>query len=131
MITSNWILASDEGTMLRVVVYDDTVKKPISEKAEIWFKGHGSWWLKRELKFGGTDKLLGRRPIGEKDHVFLYVDGRKKKEIKIPIQMTSEMNPNGSHRDSLIINIGDKEVEVIGFPLEAAMGKTSTKFKRK
>ena len=58
--------ASGKPVMVRVAVWDDTDKKPVDEKAEIWFRGYGSWWLKPELKYGGTFKNLGRRPSGEK-----------------------------------------------------------------
>ena len=53
---------SGQPIMVRVAVWDDTQKKPVHAKAEIWFRGHGSWWLKSELRYGSTAKNLGTRP---------------------------------------------------------------------
>lgn len=33
---------------VRVGVYDDTERRPMPEKAEIWIRGLGSWWIVRE-----------------------------------------------------------------------------------
>ena len=127
--TGNATLANAE-VMVRVQVYDDTDSKPLHDKAEIWFRGHGSWWLKPETKFGAAAKNLGRRKVGEKDSIALYPDSRDGQEIRIPFSMTAEMNPNGSARDSIIITIGDNEIEIVGLPVEAATGDTTMKVKR-
>jgi len=115
--------------MVRVAIFDDTQKKPVHARAEIWFRGHGSWWLKREMQYGGTVKKLGKRPSGSRQLLILYPEGRKGKELKIPYMMTDEMNPEGSPRDTIFIEISDTEVEVYGLPIKVATGK-SVKYKR-
>lgn len=121
---------SSGDAMVRVQVYDNTERKPLADKAEIWFRGHGSWWLKPDTRYGAAVKNLGRRELGKKDTIALYPDGRGGQEIMIPFTMTSEMNPNGSARDSIIITISDNEVEVVGLPVKAATGDAEMKVKR-
>ena len=116
--------------MVRVQVYDDTERKPLADKAEIWFRGHGSWWLKPDMRNGAATKNLGRRELGNKDTISLYPDGRDAQEIIIPFKMTGEMNPNGSARDSIIITISDNEVKVVGLPVKAAIDDAEIKVKR-
>lgn len=110
--------------MVRVRVWDDTDKIPIHDKAEVWFRGHGSWWLKAETRFGATAKNLGRRTIGVvftgDDSIQLYPAGRDAHEVNIPIMMTAEMNPEGSDRDAVDIIFSDGQIEVVGLPVEAA-----------
>lgn len=50
--------AEEQGIMVRVAVSDYTENNPVDDRAELWFRGHGSWWLKDELEFGGTVKNL-------------------------------------------------------------------------
>ena len=52
--------------IVRVRVWDKTQNNPLHDKAEIWFRGNGSWWLKEETKFGSATKNLGRRKVGVK-----------------------------------------------------------------
>lgn len=118
------VSAASEFVSLRVMVFNDTEKNPIPPKSEIWFRGHGSWWLHKEVASGAAAKDLGKRRVGELDHLFLYPDGRDSKEIKIPVIMTKDMNPEGSVRDSLTIAISDDSIEIGGFPLKAATGET-------
>jgi len=127
-------LGSGRDFIVRVQVWDDTDRKPIHEKAEIWFRGHGSWWLKPASKSGAAAMNLGRREMDvkftEDDAVQFYPEGRTGPKISIPLMMTAAMNPEGSQRDTIIINIDDAEIEVIGLPIEAAIGKTTLKFDR-
>ena len=116
--------------MVRVAVYDDTKNKPVNDKAEIWFKGYGSWWLKPELEFGGTVKKLGTKPSGTKQILYFYPESRDGQEIRIPYKMNNEMNPDGSVRDTINISIKDKEIVVNGFPIKEATGDSEVKYKR-
>lgn len=119
-------VAADVGRMVRVSVWDDTESKPLPDKAELWFRGYGSWWLKPATKFGGDTKKLGDRQPGNRDSLMLYPDGRDGgREITIPIETTTEMSRLGSARDTITISISDDEVEVVGLAIEAATGETS------
>lgn len=121
---------SGKPFMVRVAVNDDTEKNPVHPKAEIWFRGHGSWWLKRELKYGGTVKNLGTRPSGSKQTLVIYPESREGRELKVPYMMTDEMNPKGSPRDMISVDISDTEITVHGLPIKAASGKFEMKYKR-
>jgi len=116
--------------MVRVGVHDDTDKRPLHSKAEIWFRGRGSWWIKTPTKFGSAVENLAEREPNVKDTIHIYPDGRDGKEITVSIMMTAEMIPKGSTRDSLTIEISDTEVTVYGLPLKAATGEYEKKFKR-
>jgi hypothetical protein len=120
---------SGQPIMVRVAIFDDTQKKPVPAKAEIWFRGHGSWWLKQEMQYRVAIKKLGKRPSGSRQLLILYPEGRKGKELEIPYMMTDEMNDEGSARDTIFIEISDTEVKIYGLPIEVATGK-SVKYKR-
>ena len=115
---------------VRVVVNDDTEKNPVHKRAEIWLKGHGSWWLKQELKYGGTVKTFGNLQSGIKNSLYLYPDSRDGKELMVPFLLTEDMNPKGSPRDSIIIIISDKEIIINGLPIKEATGEVEVKFTR-
>ena len=121
---------SGKPYMVRVAVNDDTERKPVHAKAEIWFRGHGSWWLKPELKYGGTFKNLGARPSGAVQTLIIYPESRDGKELKVPYMMTDAMNPKGSPRDMISVDISDTEITVHGLPIKAATGKFELKYKR-
>ncbi len=116
--------------MVRVSVWDDTQRKPVNTRAEIWFKEYGSWWFKQELEYGGTVKDLGLRPSGIPQTLFIYPDSRSGIELKVPYMMTDEMNPKGSPRDMISVYISDSEISVVGLPIEAATGKYELKYRR-
>ena len=117
--------------MVRVAIEDRTKNNPVHPKAEIWFRGHGSWWLKRDLKYGVTAKKLGRRPVGKKQGLIFYPEGREDgPEIKIPYLLTTEMNPKGSHRDTIHIEFFDDKYLANGLPIKAATGDFEIKYSR-
>ena len=127
--------------MVRVAVYDDTKFPPIPARAEIWFRGHGTWWIKQDLRGGIAVKKLGTRPIGELCEgdagLVIYPNGREgigdilaATEIKVPLKMTADMNPAGSVRDTIHITIGSEQVKVSGLPIEAATGEGTLRFDR-
>ena len=115
---------------VRVTVWDDTEKTPVHNRAEIWLKGHGSWFLKSELKYGGAVKTLGNLQSGVKNSLYLYPDSRDGKEFMVPFVLTEDMNPKGSARDMITINISDKEIKFLGLPIEKATGEVEMKFIR-
>lgn len=121
---------SGKPYMVRVSVFDDTSSNPVHPRAEIWFREHGSWWLKPELKYGGTVKNLGTRPSGTQQTLIIYPESRAGKELKVPYMMTDKMNPKGSPRDMISVDISDTEVAVHGLPIKAASGKHELKYKR-
>ncbi|MFW6026817.1 MAG: hypothetical protein ACOCRX_10795 [Candidatus Woesearchaeota archaeon] len=126
----NTVKSATTDIMVRVAVYDDTKNNSVNDKAEIWFKGYGSWWLKPELEFGATVEKLGKKPSGIKQTLYFYPESRDGKEIKIPYKMTNEMNPDGSVRDTINISIKDKEIVVDGLPIKEATGDYEVKYKR-
>ena len=91
---------------------------------------HDSRWLKPELRFGGTFKDLGTGPSGTEQTFIIYPDSRDGKELKVPYMMTDEMNPNGSPRDMISVDISDTKITVHGLPIKAATGKFELKYKR-
>ena len=67
---------------IRVNVFDQTEEKPIPGRAEIWFRGHGSWFFRPDIEFGfSASKLLDYRETdmvhtGD-DGLVIYPDGRQ------------------------------------------------------
>lgn len=124
---SNPAPSEAQDAMVRVQVWVETENNPLHPKAELWFRGHGSWWLKPIEAMGGEAKSLGRRPVGRvvsgDDAIQLYPEGREGEATNIPLKMTREMNPDGSDRDSLLIIFTDEAIEILGIPLEAAIGQ--------
>lgn len=115
---------------VKINVNDDTDNNPVHSRAEIWIRGHGSWFLAPELKYGGTTKTFSGFKLDEKHEMFIYPDSRDGKEMKISFMLTKEMNPQGSVRDALIIDIDDESVTVKGLPIKAASGEFEIKIKR-
>ena len=122
----------DEETLytVRVAVWDDTEKNPVHPRAEIWFRGDGSWWLTRELEHGATTKELGPVPSGTEHTLSIYSESRDGKELEVPFVMTEAMNPKGSVRDTITVEISDTEVVVRGLPIEAATGEVELRHPR-
>ena len=119
-----------QSVMVRVQVWNETENRPLHEKAEIWLRGHGSWWIKSEVQLGAAAKNLAPREVGIQDKLYIYPDSRDGREIEIAFMMTPEMNPNGSDRDSIIVTIYDDAVEVVGLALEATGGEVEQRFGR-
>lgn len=117
--------------VVRVAVWDETEKNKLAEKAEIWFRGHGSWWLQQAAKNGGDVKDLGKRAAAETDKLFIYPDGRDGKEISVSIKMTESMCPNGCARDQIHVTITDSKVTVLGNPIKAANDEVEIEFERR
>ncbi len=122
--------AEEKPIMVRVNVNDDTEKKPVHTKAEIWFLGYGSWWLKNEIKHGGAFKNLGTRISGTQHTLIIYPESRQGTELQVPYMMTKDMNPNGSARDMISVTISDSEITVHGIAIQEANGKFEMKYKR-
>jgi len=116
--------------MVRVAINDDTKRDPVNSKAEIWFRGYGSWWLKPELKYGGTFKNLGSRLCNIKQILHIYPDSRNGKELQVSYMMTKKMNPKGSPRDMINVDISDTQIKVYGLPIKAANDKFELIYKR-
>lgn len=104
------------------MLVDETENRPLANRAEIWVRGNGSWWLTPGLREGGgwTAETLRTVRVGIRDTVMLYVDGRDGGEIAIPFMVTPSMCPNGCGRDAILITITDNAVEVIGEPVSKA-----------
>ena len=111
---------------VRVGVYDDTERRPMPEKAEIWIRGLGSWWIVRE-----TVKNVPERQVGAVDTIFVYPDGRSGKEISVRFKITTDMCPQGCARDLISVAISDTEVSVQGTPIDAANDEFDVILKRR
>ena len=111
---------------VRVGVYDDTERRPMPEKAEIWIQGLGSWWIVRE-----TVKNVPERQVGAVDTIFVYPDGRSGKEISVRFKITTDMCPQGCARDLISVAISDTEVSVQGTPIDAANDEFEVILKRR
>jgi hypothetical protein len=110
---------------VRIGVFEDTDKKPLPKKAEIWIRGLGSWWIARE-----NVKNVADREVGSTDTMFIYPDGRSGKELSVKFKMTSDMCPQGCARDLISVAISDTHVTVNGTPIKAANDKFEVKLKR-
>lgn len=127
--SENVIEVQDEPVSVRIQVMDWTEENPVSDKAEIWIKGMGSWYFKHEIEFGGTAKTIGEKDLNSVYKMHIYPDSRDGKEMMVEFKITEEMNPNGSPRDAISVNIYDAKVEVHGLPIGAANdGKTEFVF---
>lgn len=60
----------------------------------------------------------------------VYPDSRNGKEFAVPFMMTDEMNPEGSPRDMITVDISDTEITVFGLPIKETTGKSELKYKR-
>lgn len=129
--------------MVQIRIYDDTKTNPIHNRAAISFRGNDLWWFKvpastaRE-KFiaAGAKKTLGLRMTGKKydgqNAILLYADGYEiGPTISIPFTMPLGASPSGSDRDSIVIEISDEEVEIMGPPIQATTGHVAMLLKRR
>ncbi len=101
---------------VRVVVLDETSSRPLAARAEIWVRGHGSFWLKpamKELETWGVGTLRIRK-IGISDTLFVYPDARVGQEIAIAFTVNASMCRNGCPRDAIVVTFLDTSVEVAG-----------------
>lgn len=137
------LVRAGEQRMVRVAVWDDTEKRRIPEKAELWLKGTGSVWLHQKcsrlingsLSCGPLD--LGMRDVGQPLELYVYPNGRKldaagreTDELKVPFKLTAEMCASGCMRDMISVIVSDTEVELCGAPI-LATGVKSVKANRK
>jgi len=110
---------------VRVAVFYDTEKSPLPQKAEIWIRGLGSWWIAKE-----NVRNVPGREVGATDTIFVYPDGRSGKELSVPFKMTDEMCSQGCARDLISVDISDTHVVIHGTPIKAANGEFEVKLKR-
>jgi hypothetical protein len=111
---------------VRIAVFDDTEREPLPEKAEIWIRGLGSWWISKE----NVAEVPGR-DVGATDTMFIYPDARSGTELSVRFQMTAEMCPQGCVRDMIQVDISDAEVVVHGAPIRAANDSFEVTLKRR
>lgn len=111
--------------IVRVQVWDDTEQNPMPRQAAFGLQGQLSWQFNHDQNGGPFGRDFGPQLVGERGLALLYPDGTGGQVVRIPYMMTAAMNPQGSARDSIIINIGDTEIEVVGLPIKAATGKAS------
>ena len=114
-----------EAATARIAVFDDTNKNPLPERAEIWIRGLGSWWITKENVMD-----VGGRIVGATDTMFIYPDARSGNELSVKFKMTEDMCRNGCVRDMIQVDISDAEVAVHGAPIKAANGEFRVTLKR-
>ena len=123
--------AEPKTAMVRIMVDDGTDLNPLPERSNLWFRGVGSWWIKRHVRRGGVGGGdFARVPVGTEDHFAIYPDGEDGVEINVPFKMTAKMNPDGSARDTIHVTITDHSVTVLGLPIKAATGEIELSFDR-
>ena len=110
-----------QAQALRVIVYDDTNRRPLPPRAEAWVRCNGSWWLKRMMgrEIMGA-KTLRICQIGALDSLYIYPDTRNGKEIVVPFRVTTSMCRDGCPRDAIHLEIYDDSVKVFGPPVAKA-----------
>lgn len=103
-----------QSKLLEVAVMDWTENNPPAERAEIWVRGHGSWFLDLEFE-GDGPKALGEFPVGElrTDDFYVYPDGRNGAEINVGFEMTEDMI-SGSTQARTFVRIYDDHVQIVG-----------------
>lgn len=99
---------------------DNTETNKLHSRAEVWFKGGGSWFMTNS----GDTKLMPL-PVGGRGDLHIYPDGRDGAEIRVPLMLTSEMNARGSERDLVMISISDSTVTVSGSAVQAGSQEAS------
>lgn len=119
-------VAQAETASVRVAVFDDTEDEPLPQRAEIWIRGLGSWWIAKD-----TVKIVPGRDFGTVDTMFIYPDGRDGSELSVKFKITSEMCPQGCVRDMISVAVEDSYVVVSGTPIRAATEEFEIKLKRK
>lgn len=119
-------VARAEAASVRIAVFDDTENEPIPERAEIWIRGLGSWWITKE-----NVRNVSGREVGAVDTMFIYPDGRSGKELSVKFKITSRMCPQGCARDIVSVAVEDAYVVVSGTPIRAATDKFEVKLKRR
>lgn len=118
---------AQSNAKMSVMVFNNSEKKALPSKSEIWIRGIGSWWL----QYGDVVKEAPIKRVGDIDSLFIYPDGRDSgKEIKVPYMLKAGMCMDACVRDALRISISDTEVIVFGLPFKAATGQLEKKFKR-
>lgn len=115
---------------VRVTVYDDTKANPIPPRANIWFRGHGSWWLKQAANNGADTKILGNVNGGVVQRLVLYPEGENGKEIVIPYMKTQGMSKKPTPRYTLVMAFKDNEIVVYGDSIRAATGEFEISYPR-
>lgn len=102
---------SGDGLALKVVVYDDTMNRPLNS-AEVWLRGFGSWYP--DVSFG-SDFVTYEMLVAEGlPNMFVYPDGRDGgAEIPVTFEIPTDFIP-GSDRHTLQIGISDTTVTVFG-----------------
>lgn len=120
---------------VRIAYFNDTKEKPISNNCRMWIRGFGDFYPSRQKqwKFGGA--LIEKAgPFDTKDEhvIYFYPDySDESREIKIPIKYSSGMNPNGSVRDMITIEIKPETIVFFGIPVKNANGQLTRTFNRK
>lgn len=108
-----------EEVYLRLSAVDETDEHPPTDDAEVWIRGIGSWWVDME---DGSDVLEEAGPFERYDDtegdIFVYPDGRDGVEIPVVVYFDEDFQ-SGSDRDLLSIEIHDREVQIMGSPVEA------------
>jgi len=123
IVTISMTLTEDRISM-RITVWDDTKQSPLGNRAEVWVRGIGSWWLYSKVtKFGSDFRDTPPQNVGYQDYVAVYADGRKAgQEIQVPYKITSEM-VSISARDMLEISITDDSVVARGIGYRNVSGQ--------
>lgn len=116
---------------MRIAIYNDAQSKDFG-RCRIWIEGYGDFWPARDSgwEFGGAIiEKAGPFDTSEVQTLYFYADYRYEDYvIKVPFKFSNEMNPNGSDRDTLLINVGDTAISFLGTAVKNATGKSEIVF---
>ncbi|MCP9291652.1 hypothetical protein [Gracilimonas sediminicola] len=101
----------------------------VGERAEIWIKSMGSWYLNNKYdsndqinKFGSVSTTTPNLEVGKNLKLYFYPDGRDKNEIALDFKLSSEFCSQGCARDALRISVFNNKVTFFGLPIKEAHG---------
>ncbi len=126
--------AAGKKFYLKIAFFNHTQKEPISQDCRVWIPGFGEFYPARQRgwKSGGTIiEKAGPFYINKGNVLYFYPDySDKEREITVPFDYSSEMNPKGSIVDMLNISVKPKTIAFHGRPIKNASGNSTYEFNR-
>lgn len=119
---------------VRIAFWNDSKEKPLSRNCRMWIRGLGDFYpaSQQNWQYGGTlIERAGPFAINSAHTIYFYPDySDPRREITVPFRYSAEMNPEGSPRDMLMIEIKRDTITFSGIPISNANGVTELVFDR-